>query len=150
MTSTLSGTRSRGRFRYSPHPFDDVPEYLLLCGRNLPSLPETGRQSVFLCRWHGRRESAPQTGTCSSSSCRSLLRRLWRCPVVDFADNNEKLLAIPWVGIERQFPCTNLLVQGEAENIQAGQHNRISDIGGREQEEVVRVEKPFVHQGRSE
>ena len=77
-------------------------------------------------------------------------RSPWLTFVVDFAHNNEKLLAFPWVGIERQFPSTNLLVQGEAENIQAGQHNRISDIGGREQEESVGVEKPFVHEGRSE
>src|SRR5216683_5029041 len=74
----------------------------------------------------------------------------WLTFVVDFAHNNEKLLAFPWVGIERQFPCTNLLVHGEAENIQAGQNNRICDVGGREQEEVVRIEKPVVHAGRSE
>src|ERR1700680_5148735 len=77
-------------------------------------------------------------------------RRPWLTLVVDFAHDNEKLLAFPWVGIERQFPCTNFPMNCEAANIQAGQHNRISDIGGREQEEVVGVEKPLVHKGRSE
>jgi hypothetical protein len=52
------------------------------------------------------------------------------------------------LGIAWQFPYPNFLVQGEAENIQAGQHNQIGDIGGREQEVVVGVEKPFVHEGR--
>src|SRR5229473_7880 len=70
--------------------------------------------------------------------------------VVDFAHNNEKFLTFPWVGIEWQFPCTNFLVHGEAKNIKAGQHNRISDVRSCEQEEVIGVEKPFVHEGRSE
>src|ERR1700674_2032185 len=77
-------------------------------------------------------------------------RRPWLTFVVDFAHNNEKFLAFPWVGIERQYPCTNFLVHGEAENIQAGQHNRISDIGGCEQGEVVEVEKRFVAKAPSE
>src|SRR5260370_16773693 len=69
---------------------------------------------------------------------------------VDFAHYNEKLLAFPWVGIEWQFPYTNFLVHGEAKNIQAGQHNRISDVRSCEQEEVIGVEKPFFHEGPSD
>jgi hypothetical protein len=58
----------------------------------------------------------------------------------------------PGMGSNRfkSLPRPNFLRNSEAKNIQAGLLNRISDIRGRELEEVVGVEKPFVHEGRSE
>jgi len=75
-----SGTRSRDRFRHSPLPvmtFQNISYFVA----EVPLHFQKQTPISVLCRLHGRRESAPRTGTCNSSFCRYLLRRRWRCAV---------------------------------------------------------------------